>query len=110
MVSGLHRGHARSIFQFIGAAVTTLTHVPSVSAPEAILSEEMLTRFRQRAAAYDRENRFFHEDFAELVAAGYLKLAIPRDLGGYSLSLALVAEQQRRLACMRACDGYQPGP
>jgi alkylation response protein AidB-like acyl-CoA dehydrogenase len=98
VVSGVVGGHARSIFRFIGAAVTTLTSVPSVSAPEAILSEEMLARFRQRAAVYDRENRFFHEDFAELVAAGYLKIAIPRDLGGYGLSLSQVAQQQRRLA------------
>ena len=58
----------------------------------------MLLRFGQRAPTYDRENRFFHEDFEELRAAGYLKLAIPEDLGGLGFSLAEVAEQQRRLA------------
>src|SRR5207302_11168762 len=70
----------------------------SASAREPVLSDEALQRFGQRAAVYDRENRFFQEDFEELRAAGYLKLAIPRDLGGFGLSLAEVAEQQHRLA------------
>ena len=32
----------------------------------SILSEDLLERCAQRAAAYDRENRFFLEDFEEL--------------------------------------------
>ena len=75
--------------------MTTLTTAPTGS---AILSDEMLQRFGQRAPTYDRENRFFQEDFDELRAAGYLKLAVPKDLGGVGCSLAEVAEQQRRLA------------
>src|SRR4030088_1967655 len=78
--------------------MTTLTTATTRSAREPILSDEMLARFGQRAPTYDRENRFFQEDFDELRAAGYLKIAIPRDLGGGGLSLAEVAEQQRRLA------------
>jgi hypothetical protein len=39
----------------------------------------MLLRFGQRAPIYDRENRFFQEDFDELRAADYLKLAVPQD-------------------------------
>lgn len=31
-----------------------------------VLTEEMLARFASRASSYDRENRFFREDFEEL--------------------------------------------
>src|SRR5215831_18633685 len=58
----------------------------------------MLERFHQRAPIYDRENRFFDEDFEELRASGYLNIAVPQDLGGRGYSLAQVGEQQRRLA------------
>lgn len=62
------------------------------------LTEEMLVRFGERASIYDRENRFFSEDFEELREAGYLRLNIPKDLGGYGLTLAEVAREQQRLA------------
>jgi len=42
-----------------------------------VLTDDMLARFDERAPQYDRENRFFHEDFEELRAAGYLKIALP---------------------------------
>jgi alkylation response protein AidB-like acyl-CoA dehydrogenase len=63
-----------------------------------ILTDELLNRFAERAPIYDRENRFFDEDFRELREAGYLRLAVPADLGGAGLSLAEVADAQRRLA------------
>src|SRR4030081_3059159 len=78
--------------------MTTLTPPASGTAREPILSDDMLLRFGERAPIYDRENRFFQEDFDELRAAGYLKLSVPQELGGAGLSLAEVAEQQRRLA------------
>lgn len=62
------------------------------------LSEEIIGRCGDRAAAYDRDNRFFTEDFEELRAAGYLKMAIPAELGGPGMSLADVCREQRRLA------------
>ncbi len=62
------------------------------------LTEEMLARFDSRAATYDRENRFFDQDFEELRAAGYLAMAIPEKFGGPGLSLAEVCSAQRRLA------------
>jgi alkylation response protein AidB-like acyl-CoA dehydrogenase len=43
-----------------------------------ILTEELLERFRSRAPGYDRDNVFFHDDFEELKAIGYLA---PRPLG-----------------------------
>lgn len=62
------------------------------------LSDEIIAHCGDRAAAYDRENRFFTEDFEELRAAGYLKIAIPKELGGHGMSLAEVCREQRRLA------------
>ncbi|MFQ6027724.1 MAG: acyl-CoA dehydrogenase family protein [Dehalococcoidia bacterium] len=63
-----------------------------------LLSQEMLERFYQRAPIYDRENRFFQEDFDELKEAGYLKAAVPQELGGLGMTLAEVGREQRRLA------------
>ncbi len=63
-----------------------------------ILTDEMLARFHERAPLYDRENRFFDEDFEELRNSGYLTCAVPTDLGGGGLSLANVCRVQRRLA------------
>ncbi len=65
---------------------------------EPVLTEEMLVRFAERAASYDRENRFFTEDFEELRAAKYLLLPVPKEFGGAGLNLAEMCRQQRRLA------------
>jgi alkylation response protein AidB-like acyl-CoA dehydrogenase len=65
---------------------------------KSVLTEEMLTRFASRAAAYDRENHFFQEDFDDLKAAGYLLLPLPREFGGAGLTLAEMCREQRRLA------------
>jgi alkylation response protein AidB-like acyl-CoA dehydrogenase len=62
------------------------------------LSDETLRGFHQRAPVYDRENRFFQEDFDELREAGFLKASIPKELGGHGLSLAEVARETRRIA------------
>jgi alkylation response protein AidB-like acyl-CoA dehydrogenase len=63
-----------------------------------ILSDDMLLGMAERAAGYDRDNRFFHEDFAELNSAGYLTMAVPREFGGLGLTLPEVGRQTRRLA------------
>jgi alkylation response protein AidB-like acyl-CoA dehydrogenase len=63
-----------------------------------LLTEEMLERFDERAPVYDRENRFFTEDWDELRASGYLSAPLPTDMGGSGLSLAEVNRLQRRLA------------
>jgi alkylation response protein AidB-like acyl-CoA dehydrogenase len=65
---------------------------------EPVLSEEKLARFAARAAAYDRENHFFQEDFDELRAAKYLLLPVPLEFGGAGMTLAEVCREQRRLA------------
>ncbi len=42
---------------------------------KSVLTEDMLERFASRAAAYDRENRFFTEDFEELRATKVSSIA-----------------------------------
>lgn len=63
-----------------------------------VLSDETLERFLERAPIYDQENRFFKEDFDDLRQAGYLTIAVPRELGGQGMRLAEVTREQRRLA------------
>jgi alkylation response protein AidB-like acyl-CoA dehydrogenase len=64
----------------------------------SILTDALLARCAERAPDYDRDNRFFAEDFAELKEAGYLACAVPRELGGGGLTFAQVMAEQRRLA------------
>jgi alkylation response protein AidB-like acyl-CoA dehydrogenase len=71
---------------------------PRLQRGEPVLSEEQLARFAARAATYDRENRFFQEDFEELRAAKYLLLPLPSEFGGPGMTLAEVCREQRRLA------------
>ena len=70
-----------------------------MAAPTAssILSEPTLQRFRERAPGYDRENRFFQEDFDDLKKAGYLAIAVPKELGGGGFTFAECMREQRRL-------------
>ncbi|MFD1506441.1 acyl-CoA dehydrogenase [Georgenia yuyongxinii] len=63
-----------------------------------ILTEELLNRIRARAARYDAENAFPHEDLADLQAAGYLTAMVPAELGGAGLSLEEMTREQMRLA------------
>ena len=68
---------------------------PPTASP--LLPEATVQGFRKRAPGYDRENRFFQEDFDELRKAGYLAIAVPRELGGQGLSFAECMREQRRL-------------
>jgi alkylation response protein AidB-like acyl-CoA dehydrogenase len=63
-----------------------------------VLSEGTLDRCAARTATYDRENRFFSEDFEELRQAGYLLMNVPKEFGGKGMTLAEVCQEQRRLA------------
>ena len=78
--------------------MTTTDPVERASTPAALLPDDMLARFDERAPVYDRENRFFDEDFAELRAAGFLDVAIPADLGGGDVRLDGYVQLMRRLA------------
>ncbi|WP_193070907.1 MULTISPECIES: acyl-CoA dehydrogenase family protein [unclassified Brevibacterium] len=72
------------------------THLGELA--EKYLPDEVLERFRERAGVYDRENRFFDEDLAELKSLGYLTLFVPDAYGGPGLSLHEVSLLQQRLA------------
>ena len=63
-----------------------------------LISQDLLETLRSRAPGYDRDNRFFQEDFDDLKAAGYLKMALPTEFGGSGLTLAQAARETRRLA------------
>ena len=65
---------------------------------ESILTDQLLERFRERAARYDSENSFAVQDFDELVSLGYLKALIPEDKGGLGWSVEQLSLAQRRLA------------
>ncbi|MBM7831502.1 alkylation response protein AidB-like acyl-CoA dehydrogenase [Agromyces cerinus] len=66
--------------------------------PETLLHDELLERFRERAARYDRDNAFFDEDLAELREAGYLTALVPVELGGLGWTFADAVRGQMRLA------------
>jgi alkylation response protein AidB-like acyl-CoA dehydrogenase len=67
-----------------------------------LLSEDMLARFDARAPIYDRENRFFDEDWDELRESGYLLATVPAELGGAGLGLDEYVSLVRRLAYVAA--------
>src|SRR4051794_19732598 len=73
------------------AARTTRTN-------QSLLTDRLLAGLESRARRYDEQNRFFAEDFEELRDAGYLRIAVPQELGGFGLTLADVVREQRRLA------------
>lgn len=66
--------------------------------PQDVLPDPLLGRIRGRAAGYDKDNAFFHEDLRELAEAGYLKLFVPTSDGGMGFGLEAAAQCQRRLA------------
>ena len=68
------------------------------TAIQEILNDDLLARCAERAPVYDRENRFCQDDFEELREAGYLLMAVPREMGGHGMTLAEVGRQTRRLA------------
>jgi alkylation response protein AidB-like acyl-CoA dehydrogenase len=70
---------------------------------QPILSLQLLETLRSRAPGYDRDNRFFQEDFEDLRGAGDLQMAVPPEFGGLGLNLAESARETRRLA------EYAPG-
>ena len=72
--------------------------VTSMDRTHAALPDHLLLRCRERAAGYDRDNTFCHDDFRELREAGYLTLAVPSALGGAGFSMAQLMAETRRLA------------
>jgi alkylation response protein AidB-like acyl-CoA dehydrogenase len=68
------------------------------SVTQHILPDTLLTTFRERAAGYDRDNRFFQQDFDDLRTSGFMTMAVPRELGGLGYTLEDACRESRRLA------------
>src|SRR3954470_8392216 len=64
----------------------------------AVLTDEMLARFDERAPMYDKANTFFTEDFEELRASGFFTASLPHAYGGADLRLREVNDLIRRIA------------
>ena len=77
--------------------MTTSEPIAPTAPVDALLTDEMLARFDERAPQYDRDNRFFEEDLAELRASGYLSCALPTEYGGAGLGLLGYTQLARRL-------------
>jgi alkylation response protein AidB-like acyl-CoA dehydrogenase len=83
------------------------------------LAESLGPRFAERAARYDREASFPHENYAELRSAGLLGLCVPEKFGGlgadfrtYSLVSATLGKYCGATALtfnMHACSTLWPG-
>jgi alkylation response protein AidB-like acyl-CoA dehydrogenase len=71
--------------------MTTMTAV-------GFLRDDLIDACGQRAAGYDRENRFFEEDWEEIKASGFLRVNTPKELGGYGMTPLDVSRELRRLA------------
>jgi acyl-CoA dehydrogenase len=65
------------------------------------LAAELAAEFAPRAETHDRENTFVAENFARMREAGYLRLAVPVELGGLGASMRQVCFAQAALA--RGC-------
>src|ERR671916_1828411 len=62
------------------------------------LAAELGQEFSGRAAEHDRENSFPAENFVRMREQGYLRLAVPTELGGLGATMRQVCYAQAELA------------
>ena len=62
------------------------------------LTDDLLDRIHERAAATDADNTFPDADLADLREAGYLAAFVPDEFGGAGLTLEQICAEQTRLA------------
>jgi alkylation response protein AidB-like acyl-CoA dehydrogenase len=56
---------------------------PAEPRPEIVeLAAGLVPALAERAAGYDEADAFCHEDFDDLIAAGYTAITVPAELGG----------------------------
>ena len=65
---------------------------------------DLLERCAQRAGGYDRENRFFMEDFEKVRQTNYLLAAVPQEFAGLGLSHVEVCRERRRVSAVLAIN------
>ena len=84
------------------ATTTQQTWRPRPSHPDddafVPLAAELGAEFVTEAASHDRDNSFVHENFERLRQAGYLRLAVPEELGGLGATMRQVCFAQAALA------------
>jgi alkylation response protein AidB-like acyl-CoA dehydrogenase len=61
------------------------------------LAAELGSEFASRAAEHDRDNTFVRENFDRMREAGYLRLAVPVELGGLGATMRQVCVAQAEL-------------
>ena len=76
---------------------TSLDATPSVTLDD-LLPADLLAQIDERAPRYDGDNTFFTDDFEALAATGFLRIAVPTELGGAGMGLDRVSFALRRLA------------
>jgi alkylation response protein AidB-like acyl-CoA dehydrogenase len=59
---------------------------------------ELADKFSDRAAEHDREASFPFDNYEDMQAAGYLRLTVPEEFGGFGASLHELVLAQERLA------------
>lgn len=62
------------------------------------LAGELADRFAERAERHDRDNTFPVENYADMRDAGFLRLTLPEELGGYGAGQAELLPALERLA------------
>jgi alkylation response protein AidB-like acyl-CoA dehydrogenase len=62
------------------------------------LARDLAARFATRAGAHDRAGSFPFENFDELRKAGFMRLTVPREHGGFEASLPAYLRVQEELA------------
>jgi alkylation response protein AidB-like acyl-CoA dehydrogenase len=62
------------------------------------LADQLAGRLAERAAVHDRDGSFPFENYADLHAAGYLRLAMPAEFGGEGADVLEMTLAQERLA------------
>jgi len=65
------------------------------------MAAELGAEFAPRAAEHDRDNTFVFENFDRMRESGYLRLAVPEELGGLGATMRQVCFAQAELA--RSC-------
>ena len=74
------------------------------------LAEELAEEFGARAAEVDRSGRFPTENIERMKEAGYLKIAVPEELGGFGADLETVCATQAIIAgAGRCCTSRRSG-
>ena len=96
-IRGGSNRHCHGVLLYRGDMNASDSDDPALT-PESFLPGSLMSTFRERAVVHDRENTFPEQDLADLRERGYLRLLVPRELGGLGGSLLEAARVQRRLA------------